>query len=150
MSLSNVLGGIFSIGQQLFPGDNGLTRPQPTRVAGQFSRQVTASGVGTTGILTPGAPAIIALILSGSGDATVRTAARTARVGKKQLLESLVAMDEMSAGRAFSPSDKMFVSNEIEKIFKPRRRSAIPKTLKRSVMQIKWLQKNLRSLFPRK
>jgi len=148
MSLSNVLGSIFQIGQQIFPGDDGLTKPTLAKPLGSAAATVQAArGVAP---ISPGGPAIIGMILGGSGDAAVRVAARSARIGKKQLLETLVAMDTMTGGRAFAPNERMFISNEIEKIFKPRRRSAIPKTLKRSVMQIKWLQKNLRSLFPRK
>jgi len=140
------LGGILGAVGSLF-GDDPIQRPAPTRTAGAMARRVTASGVGTRMPVTPGAPGIIAMILSGVGDAGVRVAARTARVGKKQIIETLIAMDEMSGGQAFSPTDKMFISSEIEKIFKRRRRPTVPKSLQRSVKQIIWIKKNLRGVF---
>jgi len=138
-------GGILGAVTSLF-GDDGIKAATPIQRISP-SRLVTASGQGSIPPVTPGAPGLIALILSGAGDAAVRVAARTARVGKKQLLETLVAMTMLSDDRAFSTSDKMFISNEIEKIFKPRRRRTIPASLKRSVAQINWIKKNLRGLF---
>jgi len=137
-------GGIFGAVQSLFGDEPAKQAVAPQRLGA--SRMVTASGQGSIPPVTPGAPAIIALILSGAGDAAVRVAARTARVGKKALMETLVAMEMLSGGRAFSVSDKMFISNEIEKIFKPRRRSTIPKSLRRSIKQIKWIRKNLKGV----
>lgn len=95
------------------------------------------------GAIAVGAPQIIDMILDGAGDAAVRAAARMARIGKRDMLETLVALDLMAGGAAFTPTQKMFVSNEIEKIFKPRRRSAIPKNLRRMVKQFIFLRKEL-------
>jgi len=141
-------GGLLSFGASALgitlPGANGGQQPAaPLPPPGQAVGGTPIGG----GVITPGAPTVIGLILDGSGDAAVRTASRMARVGKRQLLQTLVAMDVGSGGRAFTSTEKMFVSNEIEKIFKPKPRSTIPKSLKRTVAQINWMRKNLRGLF---
>lgn len=136
------LGGIFgAVTAILSPA---ITTPAAPMVGvspnGQRRVGLTPAG---GGVITPGATGVIDLILDGAGDATVRAAARMARVGKRALLETLVAMDVMSGGRAFEGTQKQFLSNEIEKIFKPRRRSAIPKNLRRMVKQFNFLRKEL-------
>lgn len=133
------LGGIFGAIQA-------ITAPAGVRPGPQVG--VSPNGrVGVTpvggGRIAVGAPAIIDMILDGAGDAAVRAAARMARVGKRDMLETLVALDVMSGGVAFTPTQKMFVSNEIEKIFKPRPRRAISKGLRRTVKQIRFLKKEL-------
>jgi len=136
--------GASALGITLPAANGGSPQAAPLRPAG--GQQVGMTPVGG-GVITPGAPTIIGLILDGSGDAAVRTAARMARVGKKQLLETLVAMDIASGNRAFTGTEKIFVSNEIEKIFKPRRRSTISRSLRRTVAQLNWMKKNLRGFF---
>jgi len=146
MSLSGILGSIFTVGSQIFSGDDGISTPTLAKPVGSAAATVMAAR-GAAPPVSPGAPGVIALILGGSGDAAVRAAARSARVGKKQLLETLVAMDMSTRGGAFAPNERMFISNEIEKIFKQRPRRTIPKSLSRTVKQINWIKKNLRGLF---
>jgi len=105
--------------------------------------QQLATGQGMGGPVTGAAIPIISMILDGMNDSAIRSAARTARVGKKIMIETLTGLDVMSGGAAFTGVQKMFLSNEIEKIFKPRRRSIIPKSLRRSVKQIRFLKKEL-------
>ncbi len=135
------LGGIFgAVTSILSPA---LTRPAPmVGVSPNGQQRVGLTPVGGGGVVV-GAGGVIEMILDGAGDATVRAAARMARVGKRDLLDTLVAIDITTGGAALTGSQKMFLSNEIEKIFKPRRRSAIPKNLRRMVKQFIFLRKEL-------
>jgi len=90
---------------------------------------------------------IISMILDGMNDSAVRSAARSVGVGKKKMIDTLTGIDFATEGQAFTGVQKMFLSNEIEKIWKPRRRSTIPKSLKRTVAQLNWMKKNLRGFF---
>jgi len=143
MGLENILGGVLG-GLQIA---GVLPAPVQTGVSPMIQTAGNGPGVGLTpaggGTIAIGAPAVIEMILDGAGDAAVRQAARMARVGKKGMLETLVAMDIFTGGQTFTPTQKMFVSNEIEKIFKPRRRPIIPKSLRRTMKQIKFLKKEL-------
>jgi len=141
------LGGILmGIGQQVFGTPAVQTAPVQTGVS-------TVGGQGTMAVGGPGgtidsrAIPIISMILDGMNDSAVRSAARNAGVGKKALISTLMGLDMASQGQAFTGTQKMFLSNEIEKIFKPRPRSTIPKSLRRTVKQINWMKKNLRSVF---
>ena len=116
-----------------------------TGVSGNGGQQLSA-GQGMGGPINSAAIPIISMILDGMNDSAIRTAARTARVGKKAMIETLTGLDVMSGGAAFTGVQKMFLSNEIEKIFKPRRRSAIPKSLRRTVKMIGFLRKELRPI----
>jgi len=143
MGLESLLGGVLG-GLQIA---GVLPAPVQTGVSPMIQAAGNGQAVGLTppggGSRTPGAAVIIDMILDGAGDAAVRAAARMARVGKRDMLETLVAIDIMGGGAAFTPTQKMFVSNEIEKIFKPRRRPIIPKSLRRTMKQIKFLKKEL-------
>jgi len=137
------LGGILGFASGLLGGGDGLTpsagpKPMPSRLI---------TGTRGDAARAEGAMGILALILDGMNDSAVRAAARTARVGKKDLIDTLVRIDQVTNGTALTGVQKMFLSNEIEKIFKPRRRSVVPKSLKRSIKQIEWIKKNLKGVF---
>lgn len=146
------LGGILGAAASIF-GPAGLPSVPPAAITPAIMTGVSpqaggmiASGQGMGGPIDPNAIPIISMILDGMNDSAIRVAARTARVGKKKLIETLTGLDFATEGQAFTGVQKMFLSNEIEKIFKPRRRSIIPKSLRRSVKMLTFLRKELRPI----
>jgi len=156
MSLLGILGGI---GQAFLGELTGAPEapPSPGLVGTQDlgmlvpggNGQVTAPGGGQ---ITPAAIPVINLLMDGASDAMVRTAASRARVSKAMLFDTLQGLDIVGGAgtRAFTPLEKIAISDQIERIFKPRRRGPISKGLRRTIKQIKFLRKELKPLFPSK
>jgi len=144
LNLGGILGAIATeVLPAIFAGDDGdVKRPAVTRAR----MAVTAPGGGQ---ITPGAVGILDLIMDGASDSMVRVAARRARVGKTELFETLQAIDVIGGpgSRAFTPLEKVAVSDQIEKIFRPRPRRAISKGLRRMVKQIQFIKKEFRPIF---
>ncbi len=109
---------------------------------------VVVAGQGAGGPIDPAAIPIISMILDGMNDSAIRSAARQARVGKTKMIQTLTGLDFASEGQAFTGVQKMFLSNEVEKIFRTKRRPIIPKSLRRNIKQIQFMKKELRFLFP--
>ena len=137
-------GGLLSFGASAL----GFTAPAPSPVQTGVAQggQGMATGQGMGGPIDQRAIPIISMILDGMNDSAVRVAARSVGVTKKKMIDTLTGIDFATEGQAFTGVQKMFLSNEIEKIWKPRRRSTIPKSLKRSIAQIKWIKKNLKGV----
>jgi len=82
---------------------------------------------------------------SGAADATLRTLARDMRIGEKIIIAVLMRIGQIGAD-TLQPAEKVLISNEIERIFKARRRGIIPKSLKRAVKMLLFLKKELRPI----
>jgi len=140
-------GGLLSFGASALGFSTPAVAAAPVQLGvTQGGGQQMATGQAMGGPIDQRAIPIISMILDGMNDSAVRQAARSVGVGKKKMIETLTGIDFATEGQAFTGVQKMFLSNEIEKIWKPRRRSTIPKSLKRSIAQIKWIKKNLKGV----
>jgi len=117
----------------------------PAVVAGIPNAQMAMAPVSQTTLtgLKPGAIQVLRMIGEGSSDSMVRTAARELRVGKKDLFQALIAINFLGRG-ALTRSDRMFISNEIEKIFRRRRTPVISRSVKRDVKRMEFWMKTVR------
>jgi len=82
---------------------------------------------------------------SGAADATLRGLASQMRIGKRVIIAALMNIGQIGKD-TLQPAEKILISNEIERIFKARRRGVIPKSLKRAVKMLTFLKKELRPL----
>jgi len=140
LNLAGILGGIATEVISGVLGGNGddVKRPTVTRIA----------AVPGGGLVTADALGVLNLIMDGASDAMVRSAASRARVSKRMLFDTLQGLDLIAVGgRAFTPMEKIAISDQIERIFKPRRRPAISKQFRRLIKQVQFLRKELRPLF---
>jgi len=122
-------------------------------IAGSASATAAARGgaIGVGGIgVTPeqqgAAVQWLTSLGSGAGDASLRSMASQMRIGKNVVLAVLQRIGQIGAD-TLQPAEKVLISNEVERIFKKRRRGPISKALIRTVAQLKFLKKNLGSLF---
>jgi len=122
-------------------------------IAGSASATAAARGVGIRAVgvgLTPeqqgAAVQWLTALGSGMGDAALRSMASRMRIGKTVVLAVLQSIGQLGAD-TLQPAEKVLISNEVERIFKKRRRGPISKALIRTIAQLKFLKKNLGFLF---
>jgi len=86
------------------------------------------------------AVSVLRLIAAGAGDSQVRTAARKAQVSKTDLFDALTAIETMGKSN-LSRLERIAISDQIDRIFRPRRRPIISKGLKRTMKQMEFMMK---------
>jgi len=84
----------------------------------------------------------------GMGDSALRGLARQLRIGKNVILQGLQNLGQLGAS-VLPPASKILMSNEVEKIFKRKRRGVISKSLRNALKQMKFIRKEARFLFPK-
>jgi len=135
--------------EQLFGGNGngngGMITPSetPAVVAGVPNAGVSAQSPISAQMLAtlkPGAVQVLRMIGEGSGDAQVRQAGRDLKVGKKDLFQALTTINFLGRG-VLTRMERIAISDQIEKIFRARRRGAISKTMKRTVKQMEFFMK---------
>jgi len=84
----------------------------------------------------------------GMGDSALRGLARQLRIGKNVILQGLQNLGQLGAS-VLPPASKILMSNEVEKIFKRKRRGVISKSLRTALKQMKFIRKEARFLFPK-
>jgi len=90
--------------------------------------------------LKPGAVQVLRMIGEGSGDAQVRQAGRDLKVGKKDLFQALTTINFLGRG-VLTRMERIAISDQIEKIFRTRRRGPISRSMKRAAAQMSfWLK----------
>jgi len=88
----------------------------------------------------PNAVSILRIIAAGAGDSQVRTAARKAQISKTDLFDALTAIEVMGASE-LSRLERIAISDQIDRIFRPRKRPIISKGLKRTMKQMEFMMK---------
>jgi len=137
-----VAGGLELLG---FGGDeNGTATPSttPAVVAGVANANGAQTPISAqmAATLKPGAIQVLRMIGEGSGDAQVRQAGRDLQVGKKDLFQALTTINFLGRG-VLTRMERIAISDQIEKIFRPRRRGAISKSMKRTAKQMEFFMK---------
>jgi len=102
---------------------------------------LTAPGGGDPRALTASAMQVLSIMADGASDAMVRSAARDAGVSKKQLFLALMAVDILSGKTALSSLEKIAISDQIERIFRRKRRPAISRADRNIVKKVKFYNK---------
>lgn len=90
--------------------------------------------------LKPTAVSVLRLIAAGAGDSQVRTVARQAGVSKTDLFNALTAV-EIMGDTGLSRLERIAISDQIERIFRPKHRPVISKGLKRTMKQMEFMMK---------
>jgi len=90
--------------------------------------------------LKPGAVQVLRMIGEGSGDAQVRQAGRDLKVGKKDLFQALTTINFLGRG-VLTRMERIAISDQIEKIFRTRRRGPISRSMKRAAAQMTFWMK---------
>jgi len=135
---------------QLFGGNGngGTATPSETGVVVAGVPNAGAAGMpGQTAIspqmlatLKPGAIQVLRMIGEGSGDAEVRQAGRDLKVGKKDLFQALTTINFLGRG-VLTRMERIAISDQIEKIFRARRRGPISKSMRRAAVQMTFWMK---------
>lgn len=127
---TGTLGALGEVGEQGAAGAAGA-------MAGGGDRATAASNAITT-------------LITGGSDKMVRAMAHQGRASKTDILTLLQALDSVDVStaegaqqRSLGVSDKILLSNEIERIFRTRRGRGIPRSLVRLVKQVKYVKKML-------
>jgi len=129
-------------------GNGGTATPSETGVV--VAGVPNAGAVGMAGqepisaqmlaTLKPGAVQVLRMIGEGSGDAQVRQAGRDLKVGKKDLFQALTTINFLGRG-VLTRMERIAISDQIEKIFRTRRRGPISRSMKRAAAQMSfWLK----------
>lgn len=90
--------------------------------------------------LNPTSISVLRLIAAGAGDSQVRTVARQAGVSKTDLFNALTAV-EIMGDTGLSRLERIAISDQIERIFRPRPRPVISRGLKRTMKQMEFMMK---------
>jgi len=159
--LGGFLGGVAVQGlSALGLGGNG--DETPTSTPSGVTQQVVTAGLPSGGRtdftdlvqasqnreLKPGAIPILRLLGLGASDGQVRQAARQARVSKTDLFNALTTIEALG-GTGLSRLERIAISDQIEKIFRPRPRPVISKTMKRTAKQMEFFMKLGRKFAPK-
>jgi len=117
--------------------------------------QAQASGLppGITQAEYDGAWEVLSSIAKGYSDSMVRAKARKAKVGKRVILECLPYMYSLDISEAaglqewvLTGSDKRNLSDEVERILRPRKRGIISKGLLRAINQMRFIRKAIQAV----
>jgi len=102
----------------------------------------------TLATLKPGAIEVLRLLGSGASDSQVRQAARDADVSKKSLFQALTTINFLGRG-VLTRLERIAMSDQIERIFRPKRRPVISKQMKRTAKQMEFFMKLGRRFAPK-
>jgi len=146
-SVGAFLQGVVTEGvEQLFGGNGNGGTATPSETGAVVAGVPNAGGNGGSitpqmfATLKPEAITVLRMIGEGSGDAEVRQAARDLKVGKKDLFKALTTINILGRG-ALTRMERIAISDQIEKIFRTRRRGPISKSMKRAATQMTfWLK----------
>ena len=120
--------------------DDASTAPATAVVAGIPNNGGNGGGFLSQLPAKPTAVSVLRLIAAGAGDSQVRVAARKAQVSKTDLFDALTAIEVMGK-TDLSRLERIAISDQIDRIFRPRRRPVISKGLKRTMKQMEFMMK---------
>jgi len=113
----------------------------PTAGTATTAVALTAPGGGDPRALTGGALHVLSIMADGASDSMVRSAARDGGISKKQLFQALMAVDILSGKTALSSLEKIAISDQIERIFRRKRRPAISRADRNIVKRVKFFSR---------